>query len=240
MLNTNELKAWLHSDLKQLDKLLVVLATFDHPCTVQDLKDRAREAGLKITKKWNPGSTLGKSKGLAISTTTGWEITDAGRAHLRGLGVGKIAPTADKVRHDLRAELANIKDAGTKAFVEEAVKCFEFGLHRSAIVMSWLAAMDVLHNHIHANHLTDFNAEATRVDAKWKPAKTTDDFGRMKEHDFLERITAISVIGKNVRQQLDECLTRRNGCGHPNSLQLSVNSVAHHIEVLLMNVFRVF
>ena len=74
MLDTNELKAWLHTDLKQLDKLLIVLATFDHPCTVQDLKDRAREAGLKITKKWNPGSTLRTRSEASESQSVG--VTD--------------------------------------------------------------------------------------------------------------------------------------------------------------------
>jgi hypothetical protein len=240
LLKPSELKAWLHTDRRRVDKLLMVLSTFDQPCSVQEMKDRAREAGLKITKRWNPSSLLGKSNGLAINTTAGWELTDAGRGHLRELGVSKMLPAADRVRNDLRGELTNIKDSDKRAFVEEAIKCFEFGLHRSAVVMSWLAAVDVLHNHVHAHHLNAFNTEATRVDAKWKPAKTTDDFGRMKESDFLDRITAISVIGKNVRQQLAECLTLRNGCGHPNSLRLGANTVAHHIEILLLNVFKDF
>jgi hypothetical protein len=106
--------------------------------------------------------------------------------------------------------------------------------------MSWLAAMDVLHNFVHAQRLNDFNKEASRVDAKWKPAKTTDDLGRMKESDFLDRVAAISIMGKNVRQQLGSCLTLRNSCGHPNSLKLGANTVAHHIEILLLNVFKVF
>jgi hypothetical protein len=67
--------------------------------------------------------------------------------------------------------------------------------------MSWLAAVHVLKNEIHQKHLVAFNAEAKRVDAKWKNAKTTDDVGLMKEYDFLIRIAAISVIGKNVKDE---------------------------------------
>ena len=74
--------------------------------------------------------------GLAISTPMGWELTDAGRAHLRNLGVTKIAVPAAQVRQDLRAELPNIKDGDTRSFVEEAITCFEYDLHRSAVVMS--------------------------------------------------------------------------------------------------------
>ncbi len=34
--------------------------------------------------------------------------------------------------------------------------------------------------------------------------------------------------------------TRRNGCGHPNSLKIGANTAAHHIEILLLNVFQKF
>ncbi len=115
MLKVNDLKGWLQrADLTQLDKLLLVLATFDQPCQVQELKDRAREAGLRITNKWNPSSSLTRSKGLAISTPKGWELTDGGRTHLRNLGVTKIAAPAAQVRRELRAELPNIKDDNTR------------------------------------------------------------------------------------------------------------------------------
>ena len=94
--------------------------------------------------------------------------------------------------------------------------------------------MAVLYNHVHSHKLNDFNSEAKRIDANWKAAKTKDDLGRMKENDFLDRIAALSIIGKNVRQELGKCLTLRNGCGHPNSLTLRTNAVANHIEILLL------
>ncbi|MCJ2105912.1 hypothetical protein MKK70_11100 [Methylobacterium sp. E-041] len=136
--------------------------------------------------------------------------------------------------------MAAIKDDTTRAFVAEAIQCHESGLYRSAIVMSWLAAVSVLHNEVMANYLAAFNAEAKRVDGKWKAAATTDDLGRMKEVDFLDRIVAIGIIGKNVKAQLASGLTLRNGCGHPNSLKVGANVVAAHIEMLLMNVFDKF
>lgn len=144
------------------------------------------------------------------------------------------------VANDLRAELAKIVDSNTRAFVEEAICCYEAGLHRSAVVMSWIAAVDVLHKHVCNSYLAVFNAEVSRVDAKWKAAKTPDDLGRMGEAELLDRLAAISVLSKNVKAELKNCLDRRNGCGHPNSLKLGTNTVAHHIEILLLNVFKKF
>ncbi|MFG6532125.1 MULTISPECIES: hypothetical protein [unclassified Sulfitobacter] len=239
MLTSDELKGWLHKDLGKLDKVLLVLATQDKPIAVSKIIELADAAGFRAMRKWNISATLSASKGKAIRTT-GWELTDAGKMHLRELGVSTISPAAMQVAVDLRKYLTDITDGQTRDFVEEAIKCHEVELYRSAIVMSWLGAVDVLQKHIYQNHLIAFNVEAKRVNSKWKPAKSQDDIGKMGESDFLDRIEALSIIGKNVKAQLKACLDLRNGCGHPNTLKVSVNKSAAHIETLLQNVFEKF
>ncbi|WP_271438907.1 hypothetical protein [Pontixanthobacter luteolus] len=124
--------------------------------------------------------------------------------------------------------------------MEEAIRCYEAKLYRSAIVMSWIAAVDVLYREVVANHLAAFNAEAKRVDSRWKGAANEDGLARMKEADFLDRLVAIGVIGKNVKEELAKALKLRNGCGHPNSLTVGPNIVTSHLETLLLNVFDKF
>jgi hypothetical protein len=239
LLKLDELKQWLHRDLGKLDKVLLVLATQDNPVAVTKINELAEASGFRVMRKWNVSATLGASKGKAIRTT-GWELTDAGKLHLRSIGVASISPAAMQVSVDLRAHLIKVTDSQTRDFVEEAIKCHEAALYRSAIVMAWLGAMDVLQKHVHSNHLAGFNSEATRVNGKWKTAVTQDDIGKMGDSEFLDRIEALSIIGKNVKAQLKGCLDLRNGCGHPNSLQVSVNKSAAHIETLLQNVFEKF
>jgi hypothetical protein len=244
MLTVDDLKVWLHqSQLTKTDKLLVVLASFDQPASVALIKARAGEAGLNASK-WNIPTFLAATKGKAISLPGGWELSANGNEHLANLGVLKRAPNIEKVATDFRAEAAKISDPQTRAFVEEAIACFEYDLFRSAIVMSWLTAIDVLHVYVVTNYLNDFNRQASKDTAgsknPWKLAKTTDDLGRMKEYDFIETIYKISMIGKNVREELNLCLKRRNGCGHPNSLKLRGQTVASHLEILILNVFRKF
>jgi hypothetical protein len=242
LLNDDDLKRWLHRDLTQLDKLLLILAVFDAPCQISDIRERAYSVGFKIPSAWNSSARLarGRSSGLVIGTPRGWEITEAGKQHLRNLGVTAVSAAAMRVATDLRLELAKIKEPNTRAFAEEAVKGYEDGLHRSAIVMSWLAAVDVLYHVVITQRLADFNKEAQRSNSNWKAAQSTDDLGRMKESDFLDRLVGISLIGKNVKLELKNCLDRRNGCGHPNSLKIGPNTVAHHLEILLLNVFQPF
>ena len=241
MLKAADLKIWLHKDLQRLDKLLLVLAAQDSPVSVSEVVKIAADAGFREikTKQWNVSYILGASKGNAIRTT-GWEITEKGKGHLRNLGVSSITPAAMQPAIDLRNHLNKLTDPQTREFVEEAIKCHEAELYRSAIVMSWLGAMDVLQKHVHQNNLAAFNAEASRVNVKWKTAVSQDDIGKMHEGDFLDRIEALSIVGKNVKQQLKVCLDLRNACGHPNSVKISVNKSAAHIETLLQNVFENF
>lgn len=145
MLDVVGLKDWLHKKLPGRDKLLLILATFSSPVQLADMRKRAEEAGFKIPKNWNLSQVLGRTDGLAIRVPAGWELAEAGKTHLRNLGVASISPAAMQVAVDLRKHLENIQNETTRSFVEEAITCHEFQLFRSAIVMSWIAAVDVLY-----------------------------------------------------------------------------------------------
>src|ERR1700691_4165452 len=172
LLPLDELKNWLHRDVSNTDKVLLILASLAEPSQVSRIKERGRAGGLRAIDKWNVSDILRKTKGLSISTPSGWELANTGKQHLRVLGVSKVGPAAVQVATDLRMLLTKIVDVDTRAFVEEAVEWFELEFFRSSVVMSWLAAVHVLKNEVHKNHLTAFNAEARRSDPKWKDAKT--------------------------------------------------------------------
>lgn len=243
MITPDELKRVLARDHGRLSKVLATLATLGKPSRVQEITQLSADSGFRKMREWNVSSILATSRGKAILINREWEITPEGEADvsaLLGFGVSNKPPMAAT----LRAELAKITNPTTHAFAEEAVKCFEAALYRSAIVMSWLSAVDILYRHVVQHHLAAFNSEATAHLAKsgksWKKAKNEDDLALMGERDFLDRLAALSIIGKNVKTELVKCLDLRNGCGHPNSLVTGPNAVAHHVEVLLQNVFQRF
>jgi hypothetical protein len=241
LLDANRLKDLLHGPkLTRQDQVLLALAIGDNAKSVADVRSTAVGAGLRRASKWNMSSLLSRSVGLAVRTGKGWELTQRGRLHVQKLS-GIQEPRIVNVAESLRAHLATIVSTQTRAFLEEAVGCFEHGFHRAAIVLSWAGAVSTLHKHVVDNRLTDFNNEAARRTAAsrypWKPAKTTDDLGAMGEYDFLQVLVAINVISKNVKDRLEGALKLRNGCGHPTSLTVATNEAAAHIEALIQNVF---
>ncbi len=207
---------------------------------VGDVRDLAVSAGLRAVAKWNVSAYFSKAKTLAIRTAGGWELTAAGKAHVAKVAGPLLPSVSALVVSGLRKQLSSIQSAVTRSFVEESVKCLEAKLYRSAIVTSWVGAISVLYDAVIKTHLVAFNAEAIRRDSKWRPAKSADDLSRMKEFDFLQILPALSVLGKNVKDELEVCLKLRNGCGHPNSLVVGEHKASAHVETLMQNVFAKF
>ena len=191
----------------------------------------------------NPPCAFCEGSGISRGTSTvrcpvcqRWgRLPDRGDSSTPGMGKAHVATLSA-----LRQALPKIATQHARDFVAEGIGCAEAKFHRAAVVLTWVGAIRVLYDYVVANNLPAFNAEATRRDPKWRAAKTAEDLSRMKEHEFLQVLEAISVIGKGVKAELEGCLKLRNSCCHPNSLQVSENRTAAHIETLILNVFSVF
>jgi hypothetical protein len=233
------------TSLERKEKVLLCLAVDPAKArAVREIQELATGAGLRRAKDWNISAILFSAPGLAVRTTSGWELTAAGSEFVAKLAGPLLNSPIPKVASSLRSHLVKVQDPNTQRFVEEAIVCFENRQYRAAVVLSWVGAVALLYNHVVKNHLAAFNAEAIvrtqNAKQAWRPGKTADDLARMKESEFLIILDAISVLGKSVRQQLEKGLDLRNGCGHPNSLSIAENTVASHIEILILNVFSQF
>lgn len=242
MVDNEQLKEQLHkTSLTNTDKLLICLAVdVNTPKSIKDIKSTAKSAGLRKIETWNVSDYLSKSKGLAIRTNDGWELTNGGKKHVIKLIGPAQKKAVPQIVSKLRKHLPNITSIETKEFLDEAIKCFESKLYRAAVVLSWVGAISLLYDHVIHSKLKEFNAEARKRNPKWKDAITKDDLACMKEYEFLQVINSISIIGKSVKDELESCLKFRNGCGHPNSLKIGEGRVSGHIESLILNVFSVF
>ena len=240
MLTDNDLIANLHQDVSVADKLLIILAYIDAPSSVSKIKDVANQAGFSFRRVSNASVYLSRTKGKAIKTDEGWMLTELGKEYLESKGITLDASPVIDMASDLRALLTDVSDSNTVRFLEEAIGCCEAKLYRSAVVMSWLAAIHVMQSLIHKHHLSAFNAEMKSSHANWKDVKVLGDFSRIKESEFLLRLGKISVLDGSQKKLLEECLDRRNQCGHPNSFKIHENTVRHHIEVLILNIFQPF
>lgn len=244
MITLESAKRIVHGQiLSNRDQLLVLVAVDPvAPISIDKIKARCIAAGLPKLAKRNISDILGKGKGLVARTVAGWELQQFGIVRVRKLAQAvHINLVVTHSSQSLRGHADSVSDPLTKSFVMEAIECFEAKQYRAPVVFSWAGAVALLHKHVFSKKLSEFNTEAKRRDSKWRMAKQQDDLGRMREHDFLDVCEAIGILGKNVKQILqNECLMLRNACGHPNSASIAENSVAAHIEKLIKNVFSRF
>lgn len=228
-----------NNDLTRKEKVLLLLLYKDDEIPVKEITQLAVDNGLREAKKWNISQILSTLKGFAVKLPGGWSITEKGKKHLGEIGLVENRPT-QTIKPTLRKYSSDITDEHVRQFAEEAISALEVGLLRSAVVLSWLGAVSILYQEVINNHLNDFNDEAIKRFPKWKKVANPDGLSKMKEYDFLQILNGISVIGKNVKDELEACLKLRNSCGHPNSLKIGEHKVASHIEILILNVYGKF
>ena len=227
-------------DLPKKDIILLTLFYDNNePKSVSRIRDIAAQFGKHEVKKWDVSTILSRLKPNAVRLKEGWCLTDVGKKLINDLGYIDKSPLR---AHEnlLRSYLDNINALDVKAFLSEAISCLEHKLLRSSVVLSWVGAISILHDEVLKNHLADFNSEYIKRFPKNKNIKMKDDFSNIKEYDFLQIIASISMIGKNVKQQLELSLQLRNSCGHPNSLTIGEHMVQSHLEFLIKNIYEVF
>lgn len=227
------------TDISKKDTILLILYSNNQPTKVSEIKSIASENGKHVVAKWNVSDLLTKSKSFAVRLKDGWCLTDSGKQRI--IDGGFIAESTLKNHENvLRSYLDNINNPEVKAFLSEAISCLEHHLFRSAVVLSWIGAISILYDEVLRNHLSAFNQEYLKRFPKKKKIKTKDDFSLLKEYDFLQIIASISMIGKNVKQQLEQNLQLRNSCGHPNSMKIKDYMVQAHLEFLIINIYEIF
>jgi hypothetical protein len=191
--------------LNKTEQVLLILGVEpDIPKSVSKIREIGRANGLPEIEQRNISALLKAAHGVAILLPQGWILSAKGRKELmRKIPDLKTnaTPTAS-IAVELRKHLGKITDTDTLAFLDEAIRCYESKppLYRAAIVLSWVGAMSVLYNHVINHRVADFNAEARERDPKWKDAKSADGLSRVREHDFLNIIEGIGIIGKNVNK----------------------------------------
>lgn len=229
------------SKYSRKDKILIILnSDKNSPKTVLQIKNIANENGLRETSKWNISMILKSLNGLCIKISDGWILTSKGLENINHLFPKKKSKQLQNNYEILLKNSQNITSKYIRDFIVEAIHSLEYGLLKSAVVFSWIGAVSILYEFVLKNKLIEFNTEAKRRFPKWSDATNVDGLTKMKEYDFLQIVEAISLIGKNTKNELENCLKLRNSCGHPSTLQIGEQIVAAHIEILLLNVYMKF
>jgi hypothetical protein len=157
------------------------------------------------------------------------------------------APVADVEQESPQAALTSLEEAVAAApadyrpYLEEAIRCYEHGLYRAAILMVWSAVMQYLYGVAgsHKGGVAAFERENKARfggSRQYRELKKPDDFLYLGDDAFVQLGEDVGMYNRNVRGMLKERLTVRNRCGHPTKYQPGREETVIFIESLLLNI----
>lgn len=223
------------------ERALFLLSRMQGPASVGRLKEYAIGIGFRDINKWNISDVLRKQIPLCILKPEGWIVTSEGEQTLASLGYFEGSPIVSKTRGDLESHVKQITDPIKRGFAQEAVACFNSGLHRACVVLSWVGAIWILENYTFDQRLAEFNrAGKARFSKHFREIASIEHFTRMQESDVLQLCEDVGLIDKSMKNHLIERLNFRNTCGHPNMVVIDDHNVANHVEFLLNNIYKKF
>ncbi len=151
----------------------------------------------------------------------------------------RSGPSRQETSHLLRGMLPKIKDPNKKAFLQEAIDCYEIGARRASIVLTWILTINHLYDYIIAKELVAFNtALGKNTDKRIKVSSITklDDFSEIPEGKFIELMRSANIVSNDVRKILDVKLGIRNSSAHPSGISISEVKATDFIIDLVDNV----
>lgn len=139
------------------------------------------------------------------------------------------------INNSLNSLLTKITNASERAYLEEAILTFEVKAYRASIIMVWLLTIDHLYEYILNGKISDFISALRRANIS-KSIHSKDDFGELKESQFIEICKSSGIISNDVRKILDTKLGIRNSFAHPSNIKLPKSKALEFIEDLVENV----
>lgn len=140
-----------------------------------------------------------------------------------------------QIKSSLNTLLSKLTNESEKNYLEEAIITFEVKAYRASIIMVWLLTIDHLYEYILDGKITDFITALRRANIN-KSIRSKDDFGELKESQFIEICKSAGIISNDVRKILDTKLGIRNSFAHPSTIKLPKSKALEFIEDLIENV----
>ncbi|MDQ7877299.1 hypothetical protein Q9R08_04845 [Microbacterium sp. QXD-8] len=142
--------------------------------------------------------------------------------------------------HSLR-EAAASAPTDYQDYLDEAVRCYEGGMYRAAVLMVWSACIQHLFSVIDGHRggikaMEKANHARYGTSNAYRRIRKTDDLLYLKESSVLQIAEDAGLINRNARALLDERLTLRNLCGHPTRYRPGRDETVIFIESLVLNI----
>ncbi len=136
----------------------------------------------------------------------------------------------------LTSLLDRVSNPVQRTFLSETLVCFRHGAYRASIVMAWNLAFAEVLDRILITHLTEFNAQLSKVHPKAALVTKRSDFEELKESKIIEIARGAGILSGSTAKILSEKLAKRNTVAHPSVVTILPVTAEEVIADLVENV----
>ena len=209
----------------------------DSSFTAKQIKDCYSSLSLKPYARAAVylSESVGNKKGRYVKSSTGYRLERSVKDAIKGITDNE--PKKIQVSNDLKALALKLSDPHEKAFLDEAIRCYQVEAFRATIVMVWTLTIEHVRKYVYKRKLSAFNAAVlAHSDKKMKQVVNYDDFADFQESRFIELLRSAGIISNDVRKILDDKLGIRNSAGHPSRITFSGHKTTEFALDLIDNV----
>lgn len=152
--------------------------------------------------------------------------------------IAKQAPA--EALHSLRLATESAPTS-YRAYLNEAVDCYEAGAYRGAVLMVWSATIEHLYSVISAHQgglkeLEAVNNKRFGNSRTYHCISRKGDLLYLGDKNLLLLCEDAGVFNRNARGLLEDRLDARNRCGHPTGYVIGRDEAVVFVESLVNNV----
>lgn len=168
-------------------------------------------------------------------------------AGLRALHEAYRIPVTDTAIQAPAAALHSLRSAterapqSYRAYLDEAVDCYEVGAYRGAVLLVWAAAIEHLYSAISIRRgglksMQEANFARFNESRTYRPIAKSGDLLYIGEKNLLLLCEDAGLFNRNARLILEERLRLRNQCGHPTGYVVGREEAVVFIESIINNI----
>ena len=114
---------------------------------------------------------------------------------------------------------------------DESLRCVEYEIYRTAIVMAWAGFIDNLEQKMSSDQMKMIK----QVRPSWSKYNSIEEVREsgVSEHELIKVAKDIRLLSNSEMKRLHGELTKRNECAHPSSYHPDLNESLGYISGLI-------
>lgn len=160
-----------------------------------------------------------------------------GLFHAEASAILSTVESSDSRRISLDTSYKNLSNLNIKEddLFRQALRCVELAVYRGAHILAWCGFFNCIIRLIESDNFAQFKSQRPN----WKFENREELGEKYSEHQVIETLKLMGLIGSADSKALIGLLSRRNECAHPTDYFPDLNQTLGYISELFLRLEKI-